>query len=236
MGAELIKHFSNAVLAVNRVLAADLALVCKDFGIDYRRVLDGITTDHRMPPDLLEVRPGIGDSCLAKDLRALQAVSTLQTERRQFFDITLQRSEAQRAHATQSLVNAVRQHPATRPVVLMLGLTYTPGIGDVRDALSRDIYDALADIAVIRCWDPYVSEDDKKAFFPRAQSFDSLDAAFSGSSFSVALVKHPELDGFDWRMAQSNMFDPRLIFDYAEVLDASVAARLKQPVLTWPSL
>lgn len=221
--AELVKQFSNAILAVNRVLAADISLICGQYGVDFRAVFEGITLDHRMGRELLEVKPGLGDSCLTKDIDALCAALPEPRSAAALLDIARQRSRVQRREAVAAVLGELQRASGRSPSLALVGLSYEPGVGDVRDALSVELAGAARDIARVRVWDPYVSLRDLAEHFPTAERASSLEDAFRASSVAVILVDHPELDGSLWRLIES-MDEDACVFDFAGLEPRSFAA------------
>ena len=73
--AELIKHASNAFLAMKISFINAVASICESVGANVQQVCDGIGTDSRIGPRFLNPGLGYGGSCFPKDLLAFRAVA-----------------------------------------------------------------------------------------------------------------------------------------------------------------
>ncbi len=73
--AELIKHASNAFLAMKISFINAVASICESVGANVQQVCQGIGTDSRIGPRFLNPGIGYGGSCFPKDLMAFRAVA-----------------------------------------------------------------------------------------------------------------------------------------------------------------
>ncbi len=73
--AEMIKHASNAFLAMKISFINAVASICESVGANVQQVCDGIGTDSRIGPRFLNPGIGYGGSCFPKDLMAFRAVA-----------------------------------------------------------------------------------------------------------------------------------------------------------------
>lgn len=73
--AELIKHASNAFLAVKISFINVVANICEAVGADVKQVAHGIGMDERIGPKFLEAGIGYGGSCFPKDVAAFRYVA-----------------------------------------------------------------------------------------------------------------------------------------------------------------
>ncbi len=72
--AELIKHASNAFLALKISFINAVASICESVGANVQQVCQGIGTDSRIGARFLNPGIGYGGSCFPKDLLAFRAV------------------------------------------------------------------------------------------------------------------------------------------------------------------
>ena len=73
--AELIKHASNAFLAMKISFINAVANICESVGADVQQVREGIGADSRIGRRFLNPGIGYGGSCFPKDLKAFHAVA-----------------------------------------------------------------------------------------------------------------------------------------------------------------
>jgi len=73
--AELIKHASNAFLAMKISFINAVANLCEAVGADIGEVARGIGTDSRIGPQFFSAGIGYGGSCFPKDLKGFHAVA-----------------------------------------------------------------------------------------------------------------------------------------------------------------
>ncbi len=73
--AELIKHASNAFLAVKISFINVVANICEAVGADVKQVAQGMGMDQRIGPKFLQAGIGYGGSCFPKDVAAFRYVA-----------------------------------------------------------------------------------------------------------------------------------------------------------------
>ena len=90
--AELIKHASNAFLAMKISFINAVASICESVGANVNQVCHGIGTDSRIGPRFLNPGIGYGGSCFPKDVMAFRSVAR---------EMRLRLPPARRSHAHQ---------------------------------------------------------------------------------------------------------------------------------------
>ena len=111
--AELIKHASNAFLAMKISFINAVASVCESVGADVNQVVHGIGTDARIGPRFLNPGIGYGGSCFPKDVMAFRAVARECGYDFRLLDEVMRINEEQRAalpaQSPQRALDAARQ-------------------------------------------------------------------------------------------------------------------------------
>jgi len=153
--AEMIKHASNAFLAMKVSFANEIGNICAAAGVDVSEVTEAVGLDRRIGAAHLAAGLGWGGSCLGKDLTAL-----IEAARQRGYDPRLLAEVAGvNARQRQSAIGKLQAHLgelAGRRVCL-LGLAFKPGTDDVRDAPALDLAAALlAAGADVTAYDPAV--------------------------------------------------------------------------------
>jgi UDPglucose 6-dehydrogenase len=151
--AELIKHASNAFLAMKISFINAVANISEAVGADIQQVCAGIGADSRIGPKFLNAGIGYGGSCFPKDVQAFQAVATqcnydfgLLTE---VMNINLE----QRRRFLKKVRNVLWTLRGKQLGVL--GLAFKGDTDDIRESPAIAIIEALLkEGAQIRVFDP----------------------------------------------------------------------------------
>jgi UDPglucose 6-dehydrogenase len=211
MEAEAVKQFSNAALAANQVLGAEIARLCERAGMDARSVLSSVALDSRLSPELLGPKPPLVDSCLRKDLTALIA-SVQDEDAARILSASLGQAEAQRLAATGRVLRHVRALPRDAGV-LIVGAGFAPGVSDTKGSLLWDLLPPLC-TSRVEVWDPY-AEDGALAWMGPAVAVASLGDALARASVVVLLVDHPEVYEVPWSQVLAALADRGgVVLDY----------------------
>ena len=158
--AELAKILENTFRHVNLALVNELAVLCSDTGVDLREAIDAAATKPFgfMP---FYPGPGVGGHCIPVDPMYLiwQARRTGHTL--QLIEAAEQINRAMPQHVVgrvASLLNDAGK-PVRGSTVLVLGVSYKPGVADVRESSATPIAERLlARGAVVGWHDPLVRD------------------------------------------------------------------------------
>ena len=138
--AELIKHASNAFLAMKISFINAVASVCESVGANVNQVVHGIGTDSRIGPRFLNPGIGYGGSCFPKDVTAFRSVAREHGYDFSLLDEVVRINEDQRQRFLRKVHNALWTVRGKRLAVL--GLAFKGGTDDIRESPA---------IAVIQC-------------------------------------------------------------------------------------
>jgi UDPglucose 6-dehydrogenase len=130
--AELIKHASNAFLAMKISFINAVASICETVGGDVQQVCQGIGTDSRIGPRFLNPGIGYGGSCFPKDLMAFRAVARECGYEFRLLDEVMRINEEQRHRFVRTVRSALWTLRGKRLAVL--GLAFKGGTDDVRES------------------------------------------------------------------------------------------------------
>jgi UDPglucose 6-dehydrogenase len=176
--AELIKHASNAFLAMKISFINAVANISEAVGADIQQVCAGIGSDSRIGPKFLNAGIGYGGSCFPKDVQAFYAVANQCN-----YDFGLL-TEVMRINAEQRhrFLKKVRSALWTlRGKQLgVLGLAFKGDTDDIRESPAIAIIEALLkEGAQVRVYDP--------AATPRAkQSLPKGGVAYGNDPYDTA--------------------------------------------------
>lgn len=153
--AEAAKLLENTFRLVNIALVNEFTQLCSASGIDVHEVIDAASTK---PYGFMPFRPGVGvgGHCIPVDPLYLtwwarqNGVKAEFVEKAAFINHEMPRYVAERAL---KLVNSALKIPK----VLILGVAYKPGVGDVRETPVAELYDHLISRGANVAWhDPLV--------------------------------------------------------------------------------
>jgi UDPglucose 6-dehydrogenase len=175
--AELIKHASNAFLAMKISFINAVASLCESVGADVNQVCHGIGTDSRIGPRFLNPGIGYGGSCFPKDVMAFRAVARECGYDFRLLDEVMHINEDQRARFLRKVRSALWTLRGKRLGVL--GLAFKGGTDDIRESPAILIVQALLqEGSKISAFDPAAME--------RAQEVMSSDLRFANSAYEAA--------------------------------------------------
>jgi UDPglucose 6-dehydrogenase len=130
--AELIKHASNAFLAMKISFINAVSSICESVGADVEQVCQGVGTDSRIGPRFLNPGIGYGGSCFPKDLMAFRAVARECGYEFRLLDEVIRINEEQRLRFLRKVRNALWTLRGKRLAVL--GLAFKGGTDDIRES------------------------------------------------------------------------------------------------------
>lgn len=222
--AELIKHASNAFLAMKISFINSVAHLCEAVDADIEEVAHGIGMDHRIGANFLSAGLGYGGSCFPKDIKAFCVLAEqLGTE------LTLLReveriNERQREHFLRKVRSTLWNLRGKKLAVL--GLAFKGGTDDLREspavALVRSL---LAEGCNVAAYDPAAMENARQELNSAQLTFaESAYAAMEGADALLVLTDWPEfarldLDQVKARLAQPIVFDGRNLYRCAEMAE-----------------
>lgn len=130
--AELIKHASNAFLAMKISFINAVASICESVEANVEQVCQGIGTDSRIGPRFLKPGIGYGGSCFPKDLMAFRAVARECGYEFRLLDEVMRINEDQRQRFLRKVRTALWTLRGKRLGVL--GLAFKGGTDDIRES------------------------------------------------------------------------------------------------------
>lgn len=197
--AELIKYASNALLANLISFANEISNVGSALGgIDATDVMRGVHLSHYfmernaagLPPITSFLYPGcgFGGSCLPKDVKALIAHGRSAGEAMPLLEAVIRINEGQPAR----IVALLQKHwPNLQQVrVTVLGLSFKPGTGDLRESPAFPImHELLERGAVLKAHDPVATQDARTTFArPGVTYCDDLESALADADAVVVVT------------------------------------------------
>lgn len=176
--AELIKHASNAFLAMKISFINAVANICESVGADVEQVRAGIGTDGRIGSRFLFPGLGYGGSCFPKDIAAFRAVARECGYDFGLLEQVMRINEDQRQRFLRKVRNALWTLKGKKLGVL--GLAFKDGTDDIRESPAIAIVQSLiAEGCRVMAYDPAAM---KRA----AEVLPAATVEFADSSYDVA--------------------------------------------------
>jgi UDP-N-acetyl-D-glucosamine dehydrogenase len=188
--AEMTKLLENIFRSVNIALVNELAILCERMGIEIWEVVDAASTK---PYGFMrfEPGPGMGGHCLPVDPFYLTWRAREFHMSTEFIELAGKINQQMPYHCVERIERALND--ATKPVkgsrILILGVSYKGGVGDIRESPALRIMEVLAERgAEISYHDPHVP-----SLPDLGLESTSLDAA-AGTDAVVLVTAHPGID------------------------------------------
>ncbi|HEY5815545.1 MAG TPA: nucleotide sugar dehydrogenase [Solirubrobacterales bacterium] len=189
--AELAKLLENIFRSVNIALVNELSQLCDRLGIDVWEVIEAAATKPfgymRFDPG-----PGMGGHCLPVDPFYLAFKAREHDFYPEFIELAGKINRAQPAYCVDRIARALNE--AEKSVkgskVLLLGVSYKAGVGDIRESPALEIVGLLRELgAEVSYHDP---------FAPEVSEFDlrsvDLEEGLSTTDLVAIVTAHPGID------------------------------------------
>jgi UDPglucose 6-dehydrogenase len=219
--AELIKHASNAFLAMKISFINAVANVCEAVDANVEEVARGIGLDKRIGSQFLRAGIGYGGSCFPKDVAAFRYVAEQLSVDFGILSEVEKINDEQKRRFFNKVRSALWTFRGKRLAVL--GLAFKGGTDDVRESPAFDIIRMLlAEGCTIVAFDPAATERAKAELppSPSLQYAEELYAAVTGADALLILSDWPEFGEIDLERLHTllrypividgrNLYDPR---------------------------
>ncbi len=211
--AEIIKHASNAFLALKISFINAVSNLCEAVDANVEQVANGMGLDSRIGPKFLRPGIGYGGSCFPKDIAAFRSVAE-----QMGVDFTLL-NEVEKINTQQKkrFLGKVRSALWTLrgKRLAVLGLAFKGDTDDVRESPAIDLIEMLLlEGCVVVAYDPAAMKRAQAELPPSGQMryAESIEAAAADADALLILT--------DWReFAQIDLSALRLLLRYPIVID-----------------
>jgi len=216
--AELIKHASNAFLAMKISFINSVANICEAVDADVEEVARGMGLDRRIGPRFLKAGLGYGGSCFPKDLKAFSAIAQ---QVGAGFDLL---KEVERTNERQQklFLKKVRSTlwNLRRKKLAVLGLAFKGGTDDIRESPAISMVRSfLAEGCSVAAYDPAAMENAQRLFASEETRLDERLTfapdpyeAMEDADALVVLTDWPEFAHLDIKRVRARLANP-IIFD-----------------------
>ncbi|MGD0831717.1 MAG: UDP-glucose/GDP-mannose dehydrogenase family protein [Terracidiphilus sp.] len=224
--SEIIKHASNAFLALKISFINAVANLAESVDADIEDIAAGMGLDSRIGPKFLSAGLGYGGSCFPKDVAAFHWVA-----QQQGVDFNLLRdirkiNDAQKDVFFNKVRSALWTLPGKR--LAALGLSFKGGTDDIRESPAVEVIQKLLDAgAVVSAYDPAAMErarevlppSEKMAYatgiYEAAQDADALLILTDWKEFAeIDLARLSQAIRFPIIIDGRNLYKPRHMLDH----------------------
>jgi UDPglucose 6-dehydrogenase len=221
--AELIKHASNAFLAMKISFANAVASICESVGANVQQVCDGIGTDSRIGPRFLNPGIGYGGSCFPKDLMAFRAVAKESGYDFRLLEEVHRINEEQRHRFMRKVRGVLWTFRGKRLGVL--GLAFKGGTDDIRESPAMLlVQELLREGCHICAYDPAAMNRAREVLTSGVEFASDAYEAAAGADALLILTEWEEFAALDLDRLRSLVkypivLDGRNLYDPAVMLE-----------------
>lgn len=184
--AELIKHASNAFLAMKVAFINSIANLAEAVDADVEDISIGMGLDRRIGKNFLRAGLGYGGSCFPKDVAVFYQVAAEHGVELGLLEEVRKVNIRQREVFFRKVRAALWTLRAKR--IAVLGLAFKNGTDDIRESPALDIVRRLLDAgAVVTAYDPAAVEASQKVLPPSA-TMHYADSAYSAAADADAVL------------------------------------------------
>jgi UDPglucose 6-dehydrogenase len=220
--AELIKHASNAFLAMKISFINAVACVCESVGANVNQVVHGVGTDARIGPRFLNPGIGYGGSCFPKDVMAFRAVARESGYDFRLLDEVMRINEEQRQRFLRKIRSALWTLRGKKLGVL--GLAFKGGTDDIRESPALFLVQALLqEGAKITAYDPAAMERTQEVMNSGLEYASSPYEAARDSDALLILTEWEEFANLDFDRLKQELRYP-IVIDGRNLYDPEVMA------------
>jgi UDPglucose 6-dehydrogenase len=220
--AELIKHASNAFLAMKISFINAVASVCESVGANVNQVVHGVGSDSRIGPRFLNPGIGYGGSCFPKDVMAFRAVAREHGYDFRLLDEVMHINEDQRHRFLRKVNNALWTLRGKKLGVL--GLAFKGGTDDIRESPALQIVQSLLQQgSKIVAYDPAAMERTRQALSNHITFASSSYEAAHGADALLILTEWEEFANLDLNRLRDELKYP-IVIDGRNLYDPEVMA------------
>ena len=218
--AEMAKLLENTYRHVNIALINEMAIFCRQLGVDIWETIRGAATKP-FGFQAFYPGPGVGGHCIPIDPNYLSYRVRQLGEQFRLIELAQEINDFMPQYVADQAIDLLARSgiEATNARILMLGVAYKPGIGDTRETPATGVVRRLRELgAVIEFADPLVD-----SFGVDGLELVRRDDPTEASSESDLTIIHSPHDAFNLEEIQASA---KLVFDLRGVLPTSTHERL----------
>ena len=226
--AEMIKHASNAFLAIKISYINEIANLCDATDADVKAVAYAMGLDHRISPAFLNPGPGFGGSCFPKDSQAMVYIA--HQNKLPFYTVqaALDANVVQQGKPVEKLINLMQkegEQSIAGKTITVLGLAFKANTDDVRCSPSIVTINLLQEQgAIVKAYDP-VAVDNMRKIFPDLTYCASPYIAATDADAVIIMTDWDEIKQIDFARMKKLMKQP-IVIDARNIVSISMLKQL----------
>ncbi len=218
--AEACKVVENAQRDLNIAFVNELSMALDYMDVDSKAVLEAARTKWNFH----DYRQGlVGGHCIPVDPHFFAYRSAQEGFEPELMQTSRRVNESVPDHVAELTIKALnRCHKTLRESrVLVLGLSYKPGVGDIRSSKVADVVDALREYDIdVEGFDPFADTDAVEAAF----EIDVQDRlSFEGFDAILLATPHAEFEQLDLEAIASELADDPALIDVTGAIEERAA-------------
>ncbi len=209
--AELCKTAENTYRDVNIAFANELAMICENIGVNVWEAIELCNKHPRV--NIHQPGPGVGGHCIAVDP---WFIVEKQPNKSRLINLARNTNDSMPHHVTSEILRII--DGINDPIITVLGYTYKPNVGDVRESPILKLINILKNRSIeVRACDPHADKGTNLRM--------SLAKAAVGSDLLILGVHHDEFKDLPLRelanvMRNKNLYDTRNFIPSAKAREA----------------
>lgn len=217
--AEIIKHASNAFLAMKISFINMVSDLCEKTGADIKKVAEGMGYDKRIGKEFLNAGVGYGGYCFPKDVRAFYYIGKIHNLDFSLLEAVERINNSRIDRLMEKLKKALWNLKNKK--IAIWGLSFKPNTDDIREAPSIKVVKRLInEEAIISAYDPKAMENFKK-IFPNIQYGKEKYEVLRDAHALVILTEWDEFRSIDIQ-AIKKLMRTYIIVDGRNVFDCEI--------------
>ena len=222
--AEVVKLFEGVYRDVNIALSNELALVCREIGVNSQEVFrvanEPVSEETGRPyTNLLQPGAGVGGHCIPIYPYFVTKTTGTNTS---LIKLARKINESMPYHMVDLIIEGLNElgRSVKGSNILILGLAFRSGVKEARNSPAIPIIQKLKEIrANVFLRDPLFSKEEIESFGAEySNSFDNMDSV-------VIVTNHEEFREYDWQKIGGKMRS-RVIVDGRQIVEPEKARKL----------
>jgi len=216
--AEVAKLAENTYRDINIAFANQFALICEQYGVDVKNVIELANTHPRV--NIRMPGPGVGGPCLPKDPYLLISKVELKEN---IVEIARRVNDYMPRHIVEMTIQALESvgKNVNECKIAVLGTAYKADVNDPRLSPSKPIIQQLLNLgAKIAAYDPYCQESFG------AEKAESLHEAAKDSQCIIIVTDHTEFKTLDLSRLKKCMKENPIIVDGRRIIEPAEAKNM----------